>query len=84
MTNTNIVYSSDTTPSSFTEHVGRSAGLYSPPQLLETGRSEDVLFGEIVVKILTSLPEGVDKDELKMDIQNRMLQTRMRLKSRTK
>ena len=46
---------------------------------LPVERGEDIVFGELVTKILTSLPEGVEKDELKMDIQSRMLQTRVRI-----
>ena len=37
-----------------------------PPAPLPVDRSEDIVFGELVTKILTSLPEGVEKDELKM------------------
>ena len=46
---------------------------------LPVKRSEDIVFGELVTKSLTSLPEGLEKDELKMDIQSHMLHTRVRI-----
>ena len=41
--------------------------------------SEDEVFGVLIGKILLSIPQCEEKDELKIDVQQRMMQTRKKI-----
>ena len=67
-----------------TEAIERIADSSPFPSSLQPEGNDDVVFGKLVIKILRSLPEGVVKDELKIEIQNQMLHARMMLEHRVK